>query len=115
LHGCLTWEGLRRCRVNSEVLLDDVEDGAIIKIVDVNKIAHLLFLVHTPLALSCHKDTGETVLVIVRPLLPNARARVKNRAMPEPRAPIPPGWVVRTILRIMASPNPWYGTYVFLP
>jgi hypothetical protein len=78
LHGCLTWEGLRRCRVNSEVLLDDVEDGAIIEIVDANKIAHLLFLVHTPLALSCHKDTGEMALVIVWPLLPNARARVEE-------------------------------------
>ena len=77
LHGCLAWEGLRRCCVNSEVLFDDVEDGAIIEIVDANKIAHLLFLVHTLLALSCHKDTGETVLVVVWPLCPNVLARVE--------------------------------------
>ena len=78
LHWCFTWEGLCRCRVNSEVLLDNVEDGAIIEIVDANKIAHLLLPVHAPLALSCHKDTGEMTLVIVRPLLPNARARVEE-------------------------------------
>ena len=75
LHGCLAWEGLRRCHVNSEVLLVDVEDSAIIEIIDANEIAHRLFPVHAPLALSCHKDTGETALDFVRPCLPNAHAR----------------------------------------
>ena len=78
MHGCLAWEGLHRCRANSAVLLDDVEDGAIIEIFDTNEIAHMLFPVHAPLALSCHKDTGEMALVFVRPLLPNARARVEE-------------------------------------
>ncbi len=76
--GFFAWEGLRRCRVYSEVLLDNVEDGAIIEIIDANKIAHVLFPVHVPLALSCQKDTGEMALVIVRPLLPNVRARVEE-------------------------------------
>jgi hypothetical protein len=51
---------------------------AIIEIIDVNEIAHMLFPVHVLLALSCHKDTGETALDFVWPRLPNVRARVEE-------------------------------------
>ena len=75
---CLACKGLRRCRVDLEVLLDNVEYGAIIKIADAEQIAHLLFPVDLPRALSCHNDTGETAFVVIEPLLPNALARVEE-------------------------------------
>jgi antitoxin (DNA-binding transcriptional repressor) of toxin-antitoxin stability system len=75
---CIACKGLRRCRINLEVLLDDVNKGAIIEIVDANEIAHLLFPLDSPRALSCYKDTGETALAIVQPLLSNALARVEE-------------------------------------
>jgi hypothetical protein len=68
----------RAAQVPCQFLLVDVEDSAIIEIIDANEIAHRLFPVHAPLALSCHKDTGETALDLVRPRLPNARARDKE-------------------------------------
>ena len=87
-----------------------MEDGAIIEIVDVHKIAHLLLLLDLPHALSCHKDTGETVLVIVGPLLPSALSRVEESCHAGFAGV---GGLYHHGIR--ASPNPWYGIYVFLP
>jgi hypothetical protein len=64
LHAFLACEGLHRCRVDLQVLLDNVEDRAIIKIIDAHEIAHLLLLVNAPHTLSCH-NTGEMVPAVV--------------------------------------------------
>jgi hypothetical protein len=78
LHVCLACKGLCRGPVYLEVLLHNVEDGAIVEVVDTNEITHLLLPLDSLCALSCHKDTDETALVNVGPLLPNALARVEE-------------------------------------
>ncbi len=79
MHTCLAWEGLHRRHVDLHILLDNVEDGAIVKIIDTHKVAHLNFLIDVPPALTCHKETNEMTLVIVWPFLLNALARVEEQ------------------------------------
>ena len=111
----LAWKGLLRRLSNLEVLLHNVEDDIFTNIVDAHEVAHLLFSCDAPHALPHHKDTGETALVVVRPLRPNVLARVEETGhsgansydSAKEREPRHGGNV--------PSPKTWYGTYVFLP
>ena len=64
-------EGNRRSREYLEVLLDDVEDCAVIDLRNLHKIAHLIFVLDPPDALAHHQHTKEMALVILWPFLPN--------------------------------------------
>jgi hypothetical protein len=55
-----------------------VEDGAIIDVIEAHEVAHLLFSVDAPHALTHDKDTSETAIVFIWPLLPDLLARVEE-------------------------------------
>ena len=61
-----------------EVLLDDVEDCAVVDLGDAHKIAHLAFVLDFLDALTSHQHAKETSLVILWPFLPNFGAEVEK-------------------------------------
>ena len=106
----LALEGNQWRRFNPEVPLDDVEDGAIVDIVDVDKIAHLVLVLDPLDALTDHQQTSETALVILWPCVTNCLARVEESshggAYGSDAAEEGFWWHASLIL--------WYGTYEFL-
>jgi hypothetical protein len=106
----LALEGNQWRRFNPEVPLDDVEDGAIVDIDDVDKIAHLVLVLDPLDALTDHQHTSETALLLMRPFLPNLLAGVEESSHGGAEGSYAAGvgflWHASLIL--------WYGTYEFL-
>jgi hypothetical protein len=60
------WRG-----VDLEIPREDVEDGAIVDIIDAHEVTHLILVLDPPDTLPCHQHTSETALFSMRPFLPN--------------------------------------------
>ena len=116
--GPLAIEGNRRSAEYLDVLLHDVEDRVIVKIVDANKVAVLLPPVHFPLALPCNNNTLKMTLVILGILLPNLFAGVKEAGLSgaeSTNAGKVGGLGHDGLCQIVSLPKTQYTTYVFLP
>jgi hypothetical protein len=107
--GHLALEGNCPSREYLEVLLDNVEDCAVIDLGDAHKIAHLAFVLDFLDALASHQHAQEMALVVLWQFRPNFGARVEepsSNASDESKL----GHV-----EMRPLPISWYDTYVFLP
>jgi hypothetical protein len=75
---CLALKGRRGGLIHLEVLLHDVELPPIVNLGDANQVAVLVPSCNAPLSLAGDKDTGETALVVLGPLVPDRLAWMKE-------------------------------------
>ena len=93
--------------------LDDVEDGAIVKLVDAHTVALLLPTIDLEGALPHDDNTFEMVLVIVWELLPDLGAGVKESGRSGAESSDSSGGGGSGHDRIMSLPKTWNGVYIF--
>ncbi len=93
--------------------LDNVEDGAIIKLVDAHTVALLLPTIDLEGALPRDDDTFKMVLVIVWEILPDLGAGVKELGRSRAKSSNSSGGGGSGHDGIMFLPKTWYGTHIF--
>jgi hypothetical protein len=99
--------------IYAQFSLNDVEDGAIVKLVNAHTVALLLPTIDLEDALPRDDDTFETVLIIAWELLPDLGAGVKESGRSGAESSDSSGGGGSGHDGIMSSPKTWYGTHVF--
>ena len=99
--------------IYAQFSLNDVEDGAIVKLVNAHTVAFLLLMIDLEGALPRDDDTFETVLIIAWELLPDLGAGVKEsgRSGAESSDSCGGGGSGHGGIYVLAKT--WYGTHVF--
>lgn len=92
---------------------DDVEDGAIVKFIDAHTVALLLPTIDLEGALPRDDDTLETALVVVRELLPDLGAGVKESGRSRAESSDSGGGGGSGHGGIYVLAKTWYSTHVF--
>ncbi len=106
-------KGHSGCLVNPQFALEDVKDGAIVKIVDAHAVALLHLLVDLESALPRDEDALETVLVVVWPFLPDLGTGVEESGRSGAESSNTGCGGGSGHGGIMSSLKTWYGAYVF--
>ena len=107
---CLALKGSSGHLLHLEVMLSNKELCAIIDLGNTNFVALLVFSSDVPCCLSCHKETSDTVLLVVGPPVPDWLAGVEE--------PSHGGADGSDTAPVRGSrhggnepwPKPWYGT-----